>query len=407
MNPLIASAVIVLCEGLCFGAVLPVIGFYCEHLGGGPITLGLLFALLAGPKVIMNPLLGRASDRYGRRPVLLISTLGTFAGSVLWALAPNVIWLAVSRGVVGVFGAQAAIAQAVAADVTPPARRAAAMGVLGAAFGLSITLGPLLGGLVSTAASNAAVGWMCALLQALSIIVILALLPETRGPGAAPAEWDAAADRGAPAVNGESPACDTDLTTLAPLLHRPAVRRLMLVTLLMWLGFSVINGTFQLLAAHAYQMSERQVSYAYAVIGIVGAVIQGGLIRRLSASWGEQVCGLAGLVILIVAFLLLAATPPEPGFWLATTLLAMGSAVAVPCIAGLVSQAVDEAEQGAVLGLHQGVIGLGRAGGAAVGGALYALAGAPLVYGTAATVIVAGGWLLRRLPAASPSPKSD
>ncbi len=402
MNPLIASAVIVLCEGLCFGAVLPVIGFYCERLGGGPITLGLLFALLAGPKVVMNPLFGRVSDRYGRRPVLLIATLGTLAGSVLWALAPNVVWLAISRGVVGVFGAQAAIAQAVAADVTPPARRAAAMGLLGAAFGLSITLGPLLGGIVSTAASNAAVGWVCALLQALSIVVIVTLLPETRGrSGATFASDDAPAATGGPSSRG------ADLPTLAPLLQRPAVRRLMLVTLLMWLGFSVINGTFQLLAAHAYHMTERHVSYAYAVIGIVGAVIQGGLIRRLAATLGEQVCGLAGLAVLAVAFALLAATPPAPVFWLVTTLLAAGSALAVPCIAGLVSRAVDEAEQGAVLGLHQGVIGLGRAGGAAFGGALYALAGAPLVYSTAAVVIVAGGWLLRPLPAASPSPTSD
>src|SRR5262245_37909424 len=142
MPPLYAAALVVLLEALCFTTGFPVLSYYAQRLGGDAAWVGILFGLVAWPKVVSNPIWGTLSERLGRRPVLAINTLGTLAGSIGWALAPNIGMLAISRALVGIFGGQAGLAQAIAADVAPPEKRAAAMGVLGGAFALSLTLGP-------------------------------------------------------------------------------------------------------------------------------------------------------------------------------------------------------------------------------------------------------------------------
>lgn len=392
MPPLIAAALIVLCEGLCFGAILPVIDRYNAALGGGPFLLGLLFALVSGPKVFSNPLFGRLSDRFGRRPVLVINTLGTFSGSVLWAVAPNVAWLAASRAVTGIFGAQAALANAIAADVSPLARRAASMAVLGAAFGLSVTFGPLLGALVGSAFSHAAVGWLCAGLQLASLLVIVFILPETRR---------AAGDAGVhhPAASGP----DADERSESERWDR-AVWRWMLVTLLAWTGFSAMNGTYQLVTRDVYGFDEVRTGIAFAVLGLVGVAVQGAAVRGVVARFGERLPAAVGIALLAAAFAGFAARPPVAVFWAATALVAIGSALLVPCLTGLISRGVSPRQQGAALGYQQGLIGLGRAGGAAGGGALYASGGAALVYGSAAAVLALSAAILVRRPRSAPVP---
>ena len=127
MHPLLLAALIVLFEGLSLSALFPILYAHIGDLGGGPATTGLFFALVAGPKVLINPLWGWAADHVGRRPVLIVITLGTLASSVGWALAPDLTWLAVARVATGIFGAQAVLAFAIAADVSPN-RRAGGFG---------------------------------------------------------------------------------------------------------------------------------------------------------------------------------------------------------------------------------------------------------------------------------------
>src|ERR1041384_458447 len=140
MRPLYAASLVVLLEALCFTTGFPVINRYAEQLGGDPLWIGVIFGLVSGPKVLSNPLWGLLSERIGRRAVLAVNTLGTLAGSVTWAFAPSIGWLALSRAFVGVFGGQAGMAQAIAADVTSPEKRSAAMGVRGGAFELAVTI---------------------------------------------------------------------------------------------------------------------------------------------------------------------------------------------------------------------------------------------------------------------------
>jgi DHA1 family tetracycline resistance protein-like MFS transporter len=380
MKPLLAVGLVVLFEGLAFGAVLPVVSYHCQSLGGGPVAVGLMFALVSGPKVLTNPLFGRLSDHFGRRPALAVATLGTLAGSIGWAIAPTAIWLGAARTITGLFGAQAGLAQAVAADVTPPERRAASIGLLGAAFGLAITFGPLIGGEVGARFGNAAVGWACALLQVLSLLVIAVFLPETR-----------------PADPGESSGAASGdrrfwLTTRGLL-------SLLAVTLLVTVATSEMVPTFALVLERGYGFAERQTGYAWAFFGLIGVAVQGGLIRPLVASLGERATIAVGLLTLAAGFGLIAVEPAQAAFWLATALAAVGTALVTPALASLLSRSVGADVQGSLAGVYQAVLGLGRAGGNYLGGGLYArFATAGPYVSAAALSLVALAVLLRWPP---------
>jgi len=327
-----------------------------------------MFALLAGPNVVTNPLFGRVADRIGRRPVLIVNGLGTLAGSVVWALAPSVGWLAASRGITGVFGAQAALANAIAADVSPPQKRAAAMGQLGAAFGIAFTLGPVVGGLVAERFSYAAVGWVCAGLQCLSLLIVAFGLRETGRTGVP--------EEGA-SGNGAERA----------LLGRMDVLHLLIVTLIMTLGLSSFNSTYQLVTEHSYGFTARQTGYALGCFGFCAVIVQGGVVRVFVRRCGERVASATGMASMAAGFALIAVRPPLPGLWTATVLLAGGSALAVPCLGALLSRCAGSREQGAINGLNQAFVGLGRAGGAALGGLFYDWRGVTPTYAAAAVVV--------------------
>ena len=364
MPPLFAAAIVVLLEALCFTLALPVFSYYTQELGGDGLWLGLMFALMSLPKVVTNPLWGKFSDRFGRRPTLAINTLGTLTASVGWALAPELGglalpalgWLLISRLLVGVFGGQAALANAIAADVSPPEKRAASMGVLGAAFALALSFGPLASGLLATHISYAQLGWIMCVCQLTSIAIITFVLPETRK---APANGAAAVST-APTVAQQR-----------RLLARREVLVLLVVIAMIMLGVAHINTTFALIAEHTYKFSASHTGYAFAVFGIIAAIVQGGIVRRLTPRWGEYRPLVAGVVASVAGFGLLACAPPLPGFWTAIALMAIGMALVSPCLVGLLSRRVEAARQGSLMGLHQSVNAIGRAGGAVVGGFLY------------------------------------
>lgn len=388
--PLYCAALVVLLEGLCFTLVLPVMGYFNESLGGGPAWLGLLFALVSGPKVLTNPLFGRLSDLFGRRPILFINTIGTLAGSVLWALSANLFWLTVSRAVTGVFSAQAGVAMAVAADGSPPHKRAGAMGMLGAAFGLAFGLGPPLGGWLALRFGYAAVGWTCAGLQTLSLLVILLLLPETCPGGG---QMTRAGESGLKAWLAWLPLLHPQawlslfFSTFLPMLGflgRPRVGWLLLTTVCMTFGLSEMVSTFTVLAKGQYGFNVARTGYAFGAFGLIGILVQGGGIRWMTARFGDRATALTGLLALAAGLGLLALRPPLWGFWTVTGLMGLGSALAMPCLNAMLSRCVGEREQGGISGLNQSAIGLGRAGGNALGGWLYQHAGVPVPYASAA-----------------------
>jgi MFS family permease len=365
MPPTYAAALIVFFEGLVLWAVFPVTSFYCQQLGGGAVWVGVMFALLSAPKILSNPIFGALSDRFGRRPLLAIASLGTLCGSLGWALAPSIGWLAVSRLVAGLFSAQSALCQTVVADSNPPERRAAGLGVVGAAFGLSMVVGPLLGGWVAGDVSHPAVGWMCAAIQALSLLTVTFLLKETR-PSAA-----------------LSPA-RADATPRVPQpLRQRQVTPLLGVTFLMAFTVAQLTSTFSLFTQQQYGFSEKHAGHAFAFFGLIGVLVQGGFIRPLVPRLGEQRTALAGLVALGVGFGLLAAQPAAWVMWLGTAILAAGTALSMPTVTALLTGCANERAQGALLGLQQSVMSLGRGAGSGVAGWVYDLRGPGVSYALA------------------------
>jgi MFS transporter, DHA1 family, tetracycline resistance protein len=370
MPPLAAAALIVFCEAMCFTTALPVISFFTQKLAGPENAagwIGLMFAFMAGPKVLTNPIWGALSDRFGRRPILVLNTVGTLTASLGWAISTNVGMLALSRLLVGLFAGQAGLAQAIAADVCPPHRRAAGMGVLGAAFALAFAGGPLLGGYVAQHYSYAAVGWLCAALQATSLLVILLALPETR-------QGRVAADDARAGGEPES--------------FPSATRILLGLILLFTVGLSVLNSTFGLMAEHTYGYNVWKTGQCFAVLGLIAAAVQGGAIRALVRKFSERRVMFAGMILLVWGFAMLASGPPLAYFWTAVVLVAIGSGLASTCQSALLSRSGAATRQGRIMGLQQGALGLGRALGGGLGGWLYArFAGPAVAYEVAAGIV--------------------
>lgn len=360
MSPITAASLIVLLEGLSFGATFPVLSYYCQHLGGSPLAVGLMFALVSGPRIVTNPMFGSIADRVGRRPVLVFNTLGTLVGSITWAIAPTLTWLAISRLITGVCGAQAALSQAIVADVTTPDERAAKLGHLGAAFGIAFSLGPILGGLGAYYASYAAVGWLCALMQVLSLFVIVFGLRETTRA--------AASQR--PEVH---------------LMQRPRVLHLLSVLAIVTLGFSIFNGTYQLVAEHVYKFGPRRTSLAIAFSGIVIAAVQRGIVRRVARGGREPLLARLGMGVLACGFVMIALTPPEWVFWVSTAIVSIGTALYSPMLTALLSHCATADEQGSISGYSLAAQGIGRAGGTVLGGAMFQT-GAKYIAGTSGVV---------------------
>jgi predicted MFS family arabinose efflux permease len=334
--------IIVFIDLLGFGMVIPVMALYAERLGAPDSQIGWLMTGYSLMQFAFTPIWGRLSDRYGRRPLLLLSIVMTAVGFLGYALAPDFRWLLASRLFAGAATANIAIAQAYIADVTPPEGRARGMGLIGAAFGLGFVLGPALGGFLS-AISLAAPGYAAAALASANGVAAFFILPEPKAR--------------------VSSARRAHFAALLDELRRPGIRRLIVIYLLAVLAFSGMEATFALIAAHRFGLDQRHVSYVFAFIGVVVTVVQGGLIGPLTRRFGEQALLVAGLVLQAVG---LAAVPYAGnifGLLGACLPLAFGSGLSTPALSSLLSRSARDEDQGGTLGIGQSAAALGRIGG--------------------------------------------
>jgi DHA1 family tetracycline resistance protein-like MFS transporter len=309
-------------------------------------------------QLFSSPLLGRLSDKVGRRPVLLISLLASVA-SYLWLGFADALWmLFAARLLSGAGAGNIAAAQAYITDVTTPETRAKGMGLIGAAFGLGFTVGPALGGLV--AGSNpdaAALAWpafVAAALSALAFVVAFLLLKESlpdasRRAPARPSRWRVAQD----------------------VLTRPALRQLILLLFITITAFAGMETTFALWAHSAFGWGPREVGYNFLFVGLVLVVVQGFLIGPLTRRFGETrlVLGGAGLIGLGLLGLPFALTVPR--LLAVNVLLALGMGVLNPAITSLISQSAEIDERGGILGVSQSASSLSRILGPLVAGLLF------------------------------------
>lgn len=314
-----------------FAIVLPLLASYGARQTPHDALVGVLVASYSLLHFLLAPAWGRLSDRVGRRPVLLIGFAGSAASYLLFGLAGSFVALLASRVVAGVSGATVNVAQAALADVTPPAERSRAMGLIGAAFGIAFVIGPALAGLTSRL-GDAAPGLVAAGFAAVNLLLAARFLPETR--------------QGTPSPPRAA-------------LPWAGVRTPLAIAFLETLAFTTVYVAVPLLAERRLGYDRAAISWLYAMMGLTGAVVQGWLVGRLAPRVGE-----ARLIVLGGALMAggLALVPTAGGDVLAAALIALaaGSGCIIPAVAAWVSRHAPPDAQGHALGRLQSATSVAR-----------------------------------------------
>jgi DHA1 family tetracycline resistance protein-like MFS transporter len=335
--------VIVFTDLVGFGIIIPLLPLYAEHYRPAPWVFGLLMAAYSAMQFIFAPILGRLSDRVGRRPVLLISLTGSILGAVMFALANSLVWLFASRLVAGMAGGNIATAQAVIADTTSPAERARGMGMIGAAFGLGFIAGPALAGLLAPI-SLAAPGWGAAACSTVALAMTFAYLPETR-----PAEVPATA---------AAPTSGIGRLTFA--WRHPELAPLMVIGFAVVTGFAAFEVTFAQFLHARLTLGHSGVSFLFVYVGVLAAGVQGGLVGPATRKLGEARLLIGGLASTAAGLLLLASAHHLWAVLVVLPALSLGAGLAMPSLSSLVSRSAGADQRGLALGAYQGVSSLAR-----------------------------------------------
>jgi MFS family permease len=371
--------IIVFIDLLGFGIVLPLLPLFADQYlqgyseTGKGLMIGALFSSFSLMQFLFSPIWGRLSDRIGRRPILLLSLIGSVVFYALFAFASTLpasqsvlalMLLLVARMGAGIAGASVSTASAVIADCTLPEKRSKGMALIGAAFGIGFTFGPLIGfaGLEFFRDEPWAPGATASALALVALIVAFFKLPETL-----PVRNDR------PARHGFS------LGRSLEVLKIPSVGPLILMYFLAILAFANFEATLAMYTKEVFSFSTKQILLVFAGVGFVLMVAQGGFYRRFAGKKSERTLLIAGLVMMFlglgglgfVAYGVYAVQQSSAGseslFYLATAIAVFGFAFVNPSVAALVSRRADPLRQGEILGVNQSFAAIGRIIGPAVG----------------------------------------
>ncbi|MBF0370185.1 MAG: MFS transporter [Magnetococcales bacterium] len=371
---------------LGFGMVLPLMPLYASdpRFLAAPWQIGWLMAIYSLMQFLFAPFWGRISDRWGRRPVLIVGLFGSCISYLVYGMAGSLWLLFVARGVAGIMGANIAAAQAAMADITPPEKRAQAMGLIGAAFSLGFVLGPAMGGLLSQYGLEAA-PLAAAAITGLNGLAAIFFLAETKNL------QTAANSKPAPRYHPLS---------LQPWREARAYPGALAVCFLMGgfiTLFSAFEVTLPLWGQELMGWTMATTGWVFAYVGVMMAISQGGLVRRLAPRVGEKRTARMGLVLVSAGLGILGLI----GGWVGTlgglALVALGAGLVHPGFSSLVSLNTTAEKQGVMMGLFQSMSALGRVIGPVVGGLLYEIIQGKLFIGVALGIV--GIWLLLKVSA--------
>lgn len=342
-----------------FGIVAPILPLYAKRFGASGFTAGLLFSTFSLAQFLFAPVLGRLSDRYGRKPIIVLSLFGTAVGSFLTAAAGSLAVLFFARALDGASGASVSVAQGAVSDLASPEDRPRLLGMLGAAFGVGFVIGPAIGGLASVHPTLPFT--LAGIIAALNGIAALVRLPETR-PSAARA-------------GGASRAAAATGHRLAGLLdaarHGRMLRRLLLVTFAATCSFSGFEATFSRFGDARFGLTLASASAVFVGIGVFLVAVQGGLIGPVTKALGNRRAYTVGLGLSAAGLLTLAAAQ---SWWVlvpALALLALGQGIATPTLTSMVVDRVPPDQRGQALGFQQSAGALARIAGPALAGKLF------------------------------------
>jgi len=347
---------IVLVNMLAFGIVIPLLPYLADRTGASEAQIGLLVAAYPLAQLVGAPLLGRLSDRYGRKPILLASILGTAVGFVVLALANSLALLFAARIIDGLTGGNINVAQAYIADVTDHSERGKAMGLIGAAFGLGFVIGPVTGGLLS-GISYAAPAWTGAAISVLNLVVVTLLLPES---------LSAEARARLVALKRKV----FDLAVLRHAITHPRVGPILTIRAVTGVSFAMFETVFSLWALAALGLSAGQTGMFLGYMGLLSVVVQAGLIGRLTKRFSDDTLLLSAVSLTGVSLLAWAFVPNIPLLIVVIPPLSLGLAVSQTVMTSALSKAVDADEVDGVLGAQTSIMSLTRVVAPIIGGVL-------------------------------------
>jgi len=363
---LLAIFLIVFMDLLGFGIIIPLLPRYIPNYQGNPLEVTLLFSIYSICQFIGAPILGVISDRHGRRPVLVLSQLGSAVGYVILGIATNFNWGSVvitlwlvyaSRIIDGFTGGNISTAQAYISDVTTPANRAKGMGLLGAAFGIGFSAGPALGGILGHFAISLP-AYVAAFFSALAALVTFLKLPESRVHKPTEAEvW-------------------LHPSRFRPIFQKPVLVQLLLISFTIMAAFVMMEAVMVLFLDRIFGFKELGTGAYFGFLRLIIIIVQGGLIGRLTKKFGDWPLAILGPVLvavgmggLVISYFL----PFTSILLLAGAINAAGRSFMQPTISSLISKHADRNDQGTVFGLFHGLGSIARVVGPLIAGFTYKL----------------------------------
>ena len=330
-----------------FGIIVPILGRYAERFGANGLQVGLMFASFSVAQMVFAPMLGRISDKVGRKPVIVFSLIGTAGGSFVTGAAGALWVLFLGRILDGASGASVAVAQGAVADIAPPEQRARLMGMLGAAFGVGLVVGPALGGLAALGGPHVPF-YLAGSIAAINAVAAMIRLPETKPYTSHITEKH---QRGS--------------------ALSPALKRFALVGFLSMLGFAGFEATFSIWGQKQFGFTEGSASIVFVFVGVTLVAVQGGLIGPLTEKLGSRKLLRIGLSLVAVGLLLLGFTTTWPLLFVALFLLSLGQGMSGPSGGALVAELAPVERRGEAIGYQQSTAAFGRVAGPVMAGALF------------------------------------
>lgn len=348
-----------------FGIIIPLLPFFGEHFDASPAMVGLLMASYSLTQFIAAPFWGRTSDRIGRRPVLLITLAGAALSYVLLGFSNSLWMLFLARGLGGFMAGNISTAFAYVADITTPENRSKGMGAIGAAFGLGFIAGPAIGGILAgpdpVNADFQTPSLAAAALSAVALIMAFFMLKESLS------EDIRARLSQMPAKNRRQ--------QFREALSKPGVGLLIGLSFLATFVFAGMETTFAMWSERRMGWGPQQNGYLFAFVGIIAALIQGGLVGKLAKRFGETRLVIQGAAALALGMLLIPFTSSLTTLLAAMVIVAYGFSIITPSLNSLISLQVDADEQGGVMGVGRSATTLARVVGPAWAGSIFSLLG--------------------------------
>jgi len=349
-------ALIAVVNALGYGIVFPILYSYSQKYGLSDFDNGLLFALFSICQFISTPIIGRLSDRYGRRPLLVISIAGTFVSFIMMALAPSAVFLFLARALDGLTAGNLPVAQAVISDTTETKHRARGFGIIGAAFGFGFIFGPAISAL-TVGISPATPFIIAAAISFIAVLVTALFLPETN-------KHLGEVKRGKL----------FDSKKLYNTLFDPNVGTTFVISLFYFLAFSLFIYAFQPYSVKILKLSANQISLLFMAVGVVGLITQTFLVQRISKIFGLKKTFSGSILVVAFSFLLSFLSSSFIPFFIAMLILGFSNGLVQPLVNTILSQETDEKSQGSVMGLNVSYGSIGQIVGPIAAGAIATIA---------------------------------